>query len=139
MLKGLLKKFGYVHQSEVNSALTEQKALGRGGNGGTAVIHGSGVAIGGQGGMAYARPSDGNNSEVKIEVKCPACDTLRKFKASKIKELEDALNEVPNHANFSGATLAVVDGDVQLVKFTSKTEALGILDRARKGEIVLVF
>lgn len=66
--------------------------------------------------------------------------TVRRFKAKKLDELEEALAQVPDDiAGFKGYTLALVDKEVKLLEVNSKQEALDLIHKARTGILSLIF
>ena len=76
---------------------------------------------------------------VKDEDYCKDCKQVRHFKAKRLDDLETALKEVPANAQFQGFTLVEEDGNIELRTVTSKDDALKLIERARKGELRLVF
>ena len=74
---------------------------------------------------------------VKDEDYCKDCKQVRHFKAKRLDDLEEALKGAPER--LGGNTLVEEDGEVKLVTFTSKTQALELISKARKGELRLVF
>lgn len=64
---------------------------------------------------------------------------IKEFKAQKIEAIEKELQKVPAGAQCPGAAIALVEGEVKLLTFKTKQEALDILAKAKKGELSLVF
>jgi aminopeptidase C len=56
-----------------------------------------------------------------------------------LDDIREALEKVPNNAQFSGFTVIKKNGKVSALELTAKQEALDLLDEVENGTVQLVF